>query len=108
MLSDSLKPALVEHSDEVRGLQRLHEKDVALGFGKVYLADVLGRKLPGAATEWGQQYVFPSSAFSVDPRSGVRRRHHAHEGSMSREVTKAVRDSGVVKRATSHSLAARL
>ena len=100
MLPESLKPALVEHLEKVR---RLHEKDVALGFGGVYLPDALGRKLPGAATEWKWQYVFPSAAFSVDPRSGVRRRHHAHEGSMSREVTKAVRDSGVVKRATSHS-----
>ena len=45
---ESLKPARVEHSEKVR---RLHEKDVALGFGSVYLPDVLGRKLPGAATE---------------------------------------------------------
>ena len=48
--------------------------------------------------------MFPSPALSVDPRSGVRRRPHAHEGSTGREVTTAVRASGVVKRATSHNL----
>ena len=45
---ESLKPARVEHSEKVR---RLHEKDVALGFGSVYLPDALGRMLPGAATD---------------------------------------------------------
>ena len=48
MPPESLKPALVEHSEKVR---RLHEKDVALGFGRVYLPGTLGRKLPGAGTE---------------------------------------------------------
>ena len=45
---ESLKPARVEHSEKVR---RLHEKDVALGFGSVYLPDALVRMLPGAATD---------------------------------------------------------
>ena len=100
MLPESLKPALVAHLEKVR---RLHEKDVALGFGSVYLPDALERKMPGAATEWKWQYVFPSAGRSVDPRSGEERRHHAHEGSMGRAVTEAVRASGITKRATSHS-----
>ena len=58
MLPESLKPAVVEHLEKVR---RLHEKDVALGFGRVYFPEALGRKLPGAATEWKWQYVFPSA-----------------------------------------------
>ena len=45
--------------------------------------------------------MFPSPAWSVDPRSGVRRRPHAHEGSTGREVTTAVQTPRVVKRATS-------
>ena len=48
MPPESLKPARVEHSEKVR---RLHEKDVALGFDRVYLPDSLGQKLPGAATD---------------------------------------------------------
>ena len=47
--------------------------------------------------------MFPSSQLSVDPRSGAKRRHHAHEGSVSREIAKAVKASGIAKRATSHS-----
>jgi integron integrase len=101
MLPESLEPDLHEHLRKVR---RLHENDVADGFGRVYLPHALAAKLPHATTEWKWQYVFPSDRMSVDPRAGVKRRHHAHESTLSREITEAVRRSGVGKRATSHSL----
>jgi integron integrase len=100
MLPASLEPDLVRH---LEGVRRTHERDIAAGFGAVYLPHALAAKLPGAAREWKWQYVFPSTQRSVDPRSGVTRRHHAHEGSLGREVTRAVAAAGVGKRATSHS-----
>jgi integron integrase len=100
MLPELVKPELILHLEKVR---RLHEKDLAGGYGAVYLPDALERKLPGAATQWKWQYVFPSATLSIDPRSGVKRRHHAHESTISKAVTEAVRRSGIDKRATSHS-----
>ena len=100
VLPEALKPDLGRHLEAVR---RLHEQDLAKGFGKVYLPHALDRKLPTAAGEWCWQYVFPSAVLSVDPRSGARRRHHAHEGAVSRAITAAVRAAGINKRATSHS-----
>ena len=100
MLSESLKPKLLEHLERVR---RLHEKDLAQGFGAVYLPEALSRKFPGAAKEWKWQFVFPSSTRSADPRTGIVSRYHTHEGSVSRVITEAVRASGIGKRATSHS-----
>lgn len=100
MLPESVQPGLVAHLERVR---KLHERDLAEGYGSVYLPNALDRKLPGAAKQWKWQYVFPSSTRSVDPRSGEVRRHHAHEGSVSRAITLAVRQSGIDKRATSHS-----
>ncbi len=87
MLPDCLKPDLVQHLDRVR---LLHQRDLARGFGSVLLPDALDRKLPSASTDWRWQFVFPSSNLSIDPRSGQKRRHHAHEGSVSREITAAV------------------
>jgi integron integrase len=101
LLPESLEPDLLDHLQKVR---RLHEKDLADGFGAVYLPHALAAKLPQAATEWKWQYVFPSSQMSTDPRTGATRRHHAHESSLSRAITEAVRRSGIGKRATSHSL----
>ena len=100
MLPESIKPDLKQHLEKVR---RLHEKDLANGFGRVYMPDALDRKMPNAAAQWVWQYIFPSSALSIDPRSGSKRRHHAHESAVSREITAAVKRSGIAKRATSHS-----
>src|SRR5262249_39570969 len=101
MLSAAVRPDLAAHIERVR---LLHEKDLAAGFGRVYLPDALDRKLPSAAAEFVWQYVFPSAKMSKDPRTRAGRRHHAHEAAVSRAMTRAVRESGIRKRATSHSL----
>lgn len=54
----------------------LHDLDLAEGYGFVWLPDALDRKYPGAAAQKAWQYLFPSANRSVDPRSGVVRRHH--------------------------------
>jgi hypothetical protein len=53
----------------------LHEKDLADGYGRVYLPYALARKYPHADSEWGWHYVFPAKGLSRDPRSGIMRRH---------------------------------
>jgi integron integrase len=100
MLPAVVRARLMAHLERVA---ELHRKDLAAGYGRVHLPHALDRKLPEAAGEFRWQYVFPSAKLSVDPRSGVTRRHHAHEGSVSREITEAVRRSGITKRAASHS-----
>ena len=82
----------------------LHDQDVAEGFGEVYLPYALDRKYPNAAREWGWQYVFPSNNRSVDPRSGAVRRHHVQDQAIQRAIRQAVRDAGIVKPATPHTL----
>lgn len=49
----------------------VHERDLAAGFGAVWLPDALARKYPHASREWAWQYVFPASTRSIDPRSGA-------------------------------------
>ena len=100
MLPVSLRPALTAHLGRVR---ERHEADTAAGYGRVYLPHALAEKFPHAAGEFRWQYVFPSAKLSVDPRSGVKRRHHAHESAVGRAITAAVRAAGLTKRATSHS-----
>lgn len=101
MLPAVLVDPLKAHLKKVR---ELHEQDVAEGFGEVYLPYALDRKYPNAAREWGWQYVFPSKNRSVDPRSGVVRRHHVQDQAIQRAIRQAVRDAGIVKPATPHTL----
>lgn len=82
----------------------LHQQDLEAGFGAVQLPDGLQRKYPNAAKEWGWQYVFPSRNRSIDPRSGVERRHHRSTSSIQRGVKRAVRKAGIIKHASCHTL----
>ena len=101
MLPNSLSHALQLHLERVR---EQHQRDLADGYGEVYLPFALDRKYPNAGREWGWQYVFPSARLSVDPRSGVTRRHHVQDQSVQRAIRQAVRDAGINKPATPHTL----
>jgi len=88
----------------LRAVRLLHREDLRRGDGAVYLPFALNRKYPAGAREWGWQYVFPSSKQSLDPRSGARRRHHVDEKGIQRALKQAVRDAGLAKPATPHTL----
>jgi integron integrase len=83
---------------------RIHERDKAAGFGRVWMPDALARKYPDAALDWGWQYVFPASTRSIDPRDGSERRHHLDESTLQRAVKQARKRAGIVKPATCHTL----
>lgn len=100
LLPEQLKPILQEHLTHVK---MLHQSDLEAGVGAVYLPYALERKYPNANREWGWQYVFPASKLSVDPRSGVTRRHHADDSNLQRAVRAAVKASGITKPATPHT-----
>ena len=101
ILPQTVKNMLKKHLDEVK---KLHARDLAGGYGEVYLPDSLERKYPNAPKEWGWQYAFPASKLSVDPRSGKIRRHHISEKTIQNAVKEAVRKSGIVKHASVHTL----
>jgi len=100
-LPRSLQGDLQEQLGHTRSL---FDADCAKGVAGVYIPDALGRKYPNACREWGWQYVFPSGRLSVDPRSGVTRRHHLHENGLQKAVKKAGREAGITKKLSCHSL----
>ena len=81
----------------------MHKKDLADGYGEVYMPNALARKYPKAAKEPAWQYLFPSYKLSIDPRSGVERRHHIGEQQVQRAVAKAIRDAKIFKKAGCHT-----
>lgn len=81
-----------------------HDKDLADGFGRVWLPDALAVKYPQASRASGWQWVFPSAVMSIDPRSEVRRRHHMNEASIQKAVSGAARRVGLVKPCSPHVL----
>jgi integrase len=72
-------------------VKQIHEQDLDIGYGGVYLPNALARKYQNAAKDFRRQYVFPSKKLSTDPRSKTVRRHHVLESGLQ----KAVKEDGV-------------
>ena len=82
----------------------LHERDLEAEFGDVMLPNALDVKYKNAAKTWGWQWVFPSNVRSVDPRSGVERRHHLYPESVQRAVRDAAKRTAISKPCSPHVL----
>ena len=63
----------------VARLRNLFEQDQAANVPGVALPEALAGKYPRAGRTWEWQWLFPSAELSVDPRSGMKRRHHVSE-----------------------------
>ena len=101
MLPQSLVAPLQAHLQRRRAI---HEADLQAGMADVFLPDALARKYPHAGQEWGWQYVFVTTGYVRDPRSGAQRRHHQDEKLLQRAMKRAVTAAGIAKLATPHTL----
>lgn len=101
MLPRTLDGPLREQLAKARAL---FEYDRENGLPGVYLPHALERKYPQAGATWPWFWVFPAAGVSVDPRSGIERRHHAHEKALQRAMKEAARRAGLAKPVSVHTL----
>jgi integron integrase len=101
-LAEVLLPAL---SRQIRQVSVLLEQDLALPeFAGVWMPEALARKYPNAGKSLAWQYLFPASRLSVDPASGLIRRHHHDESNLNKWVKQAARRAGICKEVSCHTL----
>jgi integron integrase len=96
----TLTPLLQNH---LAGVRTLHQQNLTQGHSEVYLPHALARKAPHAAKAWGWQYVFPARHLSVDPRSGLTRRHHVDPSVINKAIKVAARRAGLTKTISAHT-----
>lgn len=101
MLPAQLRARLKHHLVQVR---RLHEADLLEGAGQAPLPYAFDRKSSSAATEWGWQWVFPSSRMSVDSETGLMARYPISPSTVQKAVKTAAGACGITKRVTCHTL----
>ena len=101
LLPKSLKGQL---KDQLSFVTSVHSRDLAEGFGEVFMPEALARKYPRAAKTLGWQYVFPASKRSTDPRTLVIRRHHISADSIQRAMKRVLKRSSLRKAASPHTL----
>lgn len=100
VLPTSLVEPLQQHLQVVR---RVHQADLAAGWGAVELPGALERKYRNAAREWAWQWLFPQGRRWRDPRQNSEGRHHLDPSVVQRAVRAAVQAAGISKPATCHS-----
>jgi integron integrase len=101
MLPAVARGALERQVEQVRVL---HAADLRGGAGRVELPNALARKAPAWASELAWQWLFPATRRYRDASTGEERRHHLHETVVQRAMQHAVRDAGVTRMATCHTL----
>lgn len=100
MLPEALKPPLLEQLIRVKAI---HERDIADGWGKVWLPGAIDRKYVNASSDWRWQWIFPQERRWKNVETGLQGRHHMDESVMQRAVHEAVLKAGITKRASCHT-----
>ena len=101
MLPQSLLPALRQ---QMLAARSQWEQDRQSQRGGVEVPHALDAKYPKVGYTWAWFWMFPSPTLSVDPRSGVERRHHLYEDRVQRALKKAVALAGIAKPVSVHTL----
>jgi len=101
MLPEALREPLQQHFER---LKVLWDQDRAANLCGVWLPGALEVKSPNAGKEFGWQWVFPATGLSVDPRSGLTRRHHMHDNTLHKAVKAAAERAGITLSMSAHTL----
>jgi len=101
MLPRSLAPAL---RVQMLAARARWEADRQVQLAGIQVPDALAVKYPQLGRTWAWYWMFPSPTLSVDPRSGVERRHHLFEERLQRSLKKAVALAGIAKPVSVHTL----
>ncbi|MBI4236848.1 MAG: integron integrase [Deltaproteobacteria bacterium] len=101
MLPHAIIPALRTQWQQARALWAA---DRAAQHPGVELPGALLAKYPKAGETWAWHWVFPASSLSIDPRSGVKRRHHLYEQRMQRALKHAAQQADLTKPVSVHTL----
>ena len=101
VISGECVPLLKRQLEQSR---KLYEGDRREQRPGVALPDALEGKYRNAGTELRWFWVFPAPRESVDPRSGIARRHHIYPSSLQKAFKIACREGGIRSDAYLHSL----
>ena len=101
MLPRSLVPAL---RLQMLAARSMWEADRQAQRGGVEVPHALDVKYPKVGYTWAWFWMFPAPKLSIDPRSGVERRHHLFEERLQRALKRAVVTAGIVKPVSVHTL----
>ena len=99
-----IRVLLPTHLRRLANVSREAELQIEGPVTQTSVLDALESKYPKVGQTWGWFWMFLSPTLSIDPRSGVERRHHLFEERLQRALKKAVPLAGIVKPVSVHTL----
>jgi integron integrase len=87
---------------QIEFVKAQHEKDLAQGYGEVWMPNALAIKYPNASKQIGWQYLFPSR--TLCEADGTLRRHHLFANGFQTALRLAAKKAGISKRVHPHVL----
>lgn len=97
-------PLIAPLKQQIETARRTHRRDLANGFGSVYLPHALETKISKQANDFKWQYLFQASKIAACPRTGEMRRHHLHDTAVSKAIRQAAKAAQINKRVGAHTL----
>lgn len=101
VLPRSLLDAVASQIEQAR---EVWQADRDSGLAGVWMPGALARKFRRVAESFEWFWLFPARQASVDPESGIRRRHHLLGKVYNEAIKRAAQAAGIEKRVTSHAL----
>jgi integron integrase len=101
VLPKSLREQVARQIERAR---EVWQGDREAGLAGVWLPGALARKFRRAAESFEWFWLFPARQTSMDPESGIRRRHHMLGQVYNEAIKRAAEACGIEKRVTSHAL----
>jgi hypothetical protein len=83
--------------------RRLHERDIAEGYGSVQRLGALRRNYRNADKQWNWQWAFPQHQRWRNEQTGEQGRHHLDPSLAQKAIRRAVIEAKIRKADTSHS-----
>ena len=100
MLPQSL---ILELKAHIQNVKKIHQKDLADGWGALKLPGALNAKYPNGSKEFKWQWLFPQKNRWKNASTGEEGRWHLDESLMQRAVKQAVLEAGINKNASCHT-----
>lgn len=93
-----------EVAAQIEKARELWQKDQQAGLAGVHMPRALERKYRNASKTFNWFWLFPAQQTSIDPETGIKRRHHLLGSVYNDAIKRAAAACGIEKRVTSHAL----
>lgn len=98
------KALIPELARQIENARETWQADRSADLAPVHMPNALARKFSRSRHDFNWFWLFPAKQTSIDPESGIPRRHHIHRAPYNEAIKRAACHAGIQKHVTNHAL----